>query len=119
MHLEFSDEEVQEASRAATSRLAISLDQPVGQDDTALGDLMAATGPNEQPEDLLALPGLIQVLPERERTVIVLRFFEDLDQYAIAARSAVRRCTCRGCYAAHSPGCTTNWWNPDPKRWLL
>lgn len=85
-HLEFSEEEVQEASQAATSRLAISLDQPVGQDETALGDLMAAPGPNEQPEDLLALPGLVQALPERERTVIVLRFFDDLDQYAIAAR---------------------------------
>ena len=85
-HLEFSEEEVLEASRAATSRLAISLDQPVGKTETALGDFMTAPGANEQPEDLLALPGLIQALPERERTVIVLRFFYDLDQNAIAAR---------------------------------
>jgi RNA polymerase sigma-B factor len=51
-----------------------------------LGDLVAASGPREEPEDLLALPGLVAALPDLEREVIVLRFFHDLDQYAIAAR---------------------------------
>jgi RNA polymerase sigma-B factor len=55
-------------------------------DEGCLGDLVAAPEPREEPEDLLALAGLIAELPELERTVIVLRFFQDLDQSAIAAR---------------------------------
>ena len=35
---------------------------------------------------MLALPGLVSTLPELEREVIVLRFFQDLDQDTIAAR---------------------------------
>jgi RNA polymerase sigma-B factor len=38
------------------------------------------------PEDVLVLPGLMAGLPELEREVIMLRFFQDLDQYEIAAR---------------------------------
>jgi RNA polymerase sigma-B factor len=34
----------------------------------------------------LALPGLVARLPELEREVIVLRFFQELDQDDIAAR---------------------------------
>jgi RNA polymerase sigma factor (sigma-70 family) len=43
-------------------------------------------GAREEPEDLLALPGMVAALPELERKVIMLRFFQDLDQYEIAAR---------------------------------
>jgi hypothetical protein len=69
-----------------TYKAGISDAQPVGQDgDASLGDLMAA-GAGEGPEDLLALPGLMAALPELEREVIMLRFFQDLDQYEIAAR---------------------------------
>jgi RNA polymerase sigma-B factor len=39
-----------------------------------------------RPEDLLVLPGLMAALPELEREVIMLRFYQDLDQYEIAAR---------------------------------
>src|SRR4029450_9011181 len=68
-------------------RVEVSLDQPVGDEgDASLGDLMVASGAREEPEDLLALPGLVAALPELERKVIVLRFFQDLDQYEIAAR---------------------------------
>ena len=42
--------------------------------------------PREEPEDVLVLAGLIAELPELERTVVVVRFFQDLDQSAIAAR---------------------------------
>lgn len=52
----------------------------------ALADHLAAPGPREEPEDLLALAELIAELPELERTVIMLRFCEDLDQSSIAAR---------------------------------
>jgi RNA polymerase sigma-B factor len=34
----------------------------------------------------MALPGMMAALPEMEREVIMLRFFQDLDQYEIAAR---------------------------------
>ena len=47
---------------------------------------MAAPAAREEPEDLLALPELAAALPEREREVIVLWFFQDLDQDTITAR---------------------------------
>ena len=34
----------------------------------------------------MALPGLVARLPALEREVIVLRFFQELDQYEVAAR---------------------------------
>ena len=87
MHLEVSEEVVLEAWAAVTSRRELSLDQPVGDDgDVCLGDLVAAPRANEEPEDLLALAGLVAALPALEREVIVLRFFQDLDQDTIAAR---------------------------------
>ena len=86
-HLGVGEEEVLEGLAAAGSRLEVSLDQPVGEDgDASLGDLMAAPGAREEPEDLLVLPGLMAALPALEREVILLRFFQDLDQYEIAAR---------------------------------
>jgi RNA polymerase sigma-B factor len=85
--LAVSEEEVLEVLTAVTSRWEVSLDQPAGEEaDCCLGDLLAAPGAREEPEDLLALPGLVSGLPELEREVIVLRFFLDLDQDAIAAR---------------------------------
>ncbi len=47
---------------------------------------VAAPGAREAPEDLLALPCLVAALTALEREVIMLRFFQDLDQDAIAAR---------------------------------
>jgi DNA-directed RNA polymerase specialized sigma subunit len=74
-----------------SSRVELSLDQPAGDDrDLRLGDLVAAPRAREEPEDLLALPGLVARLPELEREVIVLRFFQDLDQYEIAYEIAAR-----------------------------
>jgi RNA polymerase sigma-B factor len=86
-HLEVSEEEVLEGLAALSSRSEVSLDQPAGDKaELRLGDLVAAPAAGEEPEDLLALPGLVSVLPELERKVIVLRFFQDLDQDTIAAR---------------------------------
>jgi RNA polymerase sigma-B factor len=86
-HLEADEKEVLEALTAGSSRWEVSLDQPVGDEaDLRLGDLVAAPAAREEPEDLLALPGLVSELPEVEREVIVLRFFQDLDQNTIAAR---------------------------------
>ena len=86
-HLEVDEKEVLEALTAVSSRWEVSLDQPVGDEaDLRLGDLVAAPAAREEPEDLLALPGLVSELPAVERDVIVLRFFQDLDQDTIAAR---------------------------------
>ena len=86
-HLELGEEEVLEGLAAAGSRLEVSLDQPSGDEgDRRLGDLLAAPGAREELEDLLVLPRLVAELPELEREVIILRFFQDLDQYEIAAR---------------------------------
>ncbi|HEX8132002.1 MAG TPA: sigma-70 family RNA polymerase sigma factor, partial [Actinomycetes bacterium] len=86
-YLRVREEEVLEALAAATSRRDVSLDQPTGADpNIRLGDLLAAPGATEDPEDLLALAGMVESLPELEREVIVLRFFQDLDQNTIAAR---------------------------------
>jgi len=86
-HLEVGEEEVLEALAAAGSRRDVSLDQPVGNElDGSLGDLVAAPAAREEPEDLLVLPGMVAALPQLEREVITLRFFQELDQYEIAAR---------------------------------
>jgi RNA polymerase sigma-B factor len=86
-HLELGEEAVLEGLAAAGSRLEVSLDQPTGEEgDRRLGDLVAAPGAREEPEDLLALPGLVARLPAREREVSMLRFFRELDQDEIAAR---------------------------------
>jgi RNA polymerase sigma-B factor len=85
--LGMGEEEVLEALAAVSSRQEVSLDQPVGADaGLPLGELVAAPEAREEPEDLLALPGMMAALPELEREVIMLRFFQDLDQDAIAAR---------------------------------
>ena len=86
-HLGLSEEEALEAIEVASTRSEVSLDQQVGEEgDTSLGDRLPAAGPREELEDLLLLPGLVGRLPEREREIVVLRFFHDLDQYDIAAR---------------------------------
>jgi RNA polymerase sigma-B factor len=86
-HLGMGEEEVLEALAVAGSRRELSLDEPAGNDgDRSLGDLVAAPAAREEPEDLLVLPDLVAALPALERQVIMLRFFQDLDQYEIAAR---------------------------------
>jgi RNA polymerase sigma-B factor len=95
------EEEILEALAAATSRQEVSLDQPAGADpDVRLSDLVAAPGDTEDPEDLLALAGMVEALPELEREVVVLRFFEELDQNTIAARIGFSQMHVSGCSAA-------------------
>ena len=85
--LQLGEEEVLEALAVVSTRWELSLDQPVGDDpDGRLGDLVAEPQAGEEPEDLLALPGLVARLSELEREVILLRFFQELDQDTIAAR---------------------------------
>src|SRR5215203_4418264 len=85
-HLGLTEEELLETWAAAQTQIGLSLDRPVGDDtDASMGDLVAAAGPREEPEDLLVLAGLIAELPDLERQTIVLRFYQDLNQDDIAA----------------------------------
>jgi RNA polymerase sigma-B factor len=85
--LQVTEEEVLEALPVAQSRQELSLDRPVGDDtEVSVGDRLAAPAAREEAQDLLLLPVLVAALPDLERQVVVLRFFEDLDQDAIAAR---------------------------------
>jgi RNA polymerase sigma-B factor len=115
-HLAIDEEAVLEGLAAVTSRQELSLDQPIWVREDAsgcLGDLVAAPGAREEPEDLLALTGMLAALPKLEREVIVLRFLQDLSQYEIAARSASPRCMSPGSSAAPWPVCAPSWWTPD------
>jgi RNA polymerase sigma-B factor len=86
-HLQLREEDVLEALEAAQTRIGCSLDQPAGDTaDACVGDLVAAPGPREEPEDLLVLPEPVAALPQLERQIIMLRYFHDLDQDAIAAK---------------------------------
>ena len=86
-HLDLSEEVILDGLEAAQSRVEISLDKPVGDTpDLSLGELVADPGPREEPEDLLVLTGLVRDLPELERQIVVMRFFEELNQDAIAER---------------------------------
>jgi RNA polymerase sigma-B factor len=84
--LQLPEDELLETWAAAQTRIGLSLDRPAGDDtDTSMGDLLAAPGPREEPEDLLVLADLIADLPELERQVVVMRFYQDLNQDDIAA----------------------------------
>jgi RNA polymerase sigma-B factor len=86
-HLQVTEHELLETWAAAQTRIGLSLDRPAGDDtEVSMGDLLAAPGPGEEPEDLLVLADLIAELPEPERQVVVMRFYQDLNQSDIAAR---------------------------------
>jgi RNA polymerase sigma-B factor len=84
--LRLTEAEVLETLEAAETRIGLSLDGRAAGDELTIGDLLAAPGPQEEPEDLLALADLIAGLPELERQVVVMRYFHDLKQSDIAAR---------------------------------
>jgi RNA polymerase sigma-B factor len=86
-HLNASQDEVLEAIEVAKTRTAPSLDQPAGEDgDATLGDFVVDRRHHEDAEDLLVLPQLVGRLPERERRIVLLRYFEELTQDEIAVR---------------------------------
>ena len=86
-HLQLTEEELLGTWAAGQTRIGLSLDRPVGEDtEVSMGDLLAAPAPREEPEDLLVLADLIAELPELERQVIVMRFYQDLHQDDIAVR---------------------------------
>jgi RNA polymerase sigma-B factor len=90
--LGISSEAVIEALEAATAQSAMSLDVPRGPDDE--GDsLLSAVGAEDESFARLgyldAIAPAIRALSERDRTVLQLRFGEDLKQSEIAERLGI------------------------------
>jgi RNA polymerase sigma-B factor len=89
--LEMDRDEVIEGLVAGSSYNTLSIDSGSGSEDApaiadTLGDLDASL---DQIENREALRPLLAVLPERERTVLLLRFFESLTQTQIAERVGI------------------------------
>lgn len=90
--LEIDREEVVEALVAGSSYNTLSIDSGSGGDDEApsIGDTLGSDDlALEQVENRESLRPLLDALPERERTVLVLRFFENMTQTQIAERIGV------------------------------
>jgi RNA polymerase sigma-B factor len=89
--LEMDRDEVIEGLVAGSSYNTLSIDSGGGGEDApaiadTLGDVDASL---DQIENREALRPLLAVLPERERTVLLLRFFESLTQTQIAERVGI------------------------------
>jgi RNA polymerase sigma-B factor len=83
--------EVVEALIAGSGYNTLSMDSAGGDDDTPpLTETLGSEDANlDRIEDHEALRPLLDALPERERTVVVLRFFESLTQSQIAERVGI------------------------------
>lgn len=84
-----SADAVTEAIMAAGVYRTASLDRPLGEDETSdrLGDLLGDDDPHLQTViDQASLRPLIAELNERDRNILMMRFFEGLSQREIAAR---------------------------------
>ena len=84
---EVSEEEVLEALESGQAYSTASLDAPSGEEDDAPGRVERMGDEDVQVENLeyfASLAPLIQQLPERERTILYLRFFQGLTQSGIA-----------------------------------
>jgi RNA polymerase sigma-B factor len=85
-------EEVLEAMEASSARRPYSLDATVGPDEdaAALVDTLGETDPSfETVEYGEAIGRTLELLPERERVILYLRFVEDLTQSEIADKVGI------------------------------
>ena len=88
--LEMNRDEVVEGLVAGSSYNTLSIDSGGGEDGPAILDSFGAADARlDQIENREALRPLLAALPERERTVLMLRFFEGLTQTQIAERVGV------------------------------
>jgi RNA polymerase sigma-B factor len=93
-HLDLDVAEVLEALEANHRASCSSLDEPSPGDDTADGARFAAALGVDDPylalvEDREALHPLLDALPERERRIVLLRFFGNLTQSEIATLTGI------------------------------
>jgi RNA polymerase sigma-B factor len=88
--LGISTEEVVEGLDAQQAYRSTSLDELVSGADTALADTLgAADAELDKVEYRQTLAPLLDDLPERERTILVLRFFGNMTQTQIADRVGI------------------------------
>jgi RNA polymerase sigma-B factor len=84
-----SEEEVLEAFALRLTRDAVPLDTVTPADPSPAGPRFSGAAPDpelENAEDRLSLWDALRALPQRERTILELRFVEDLTQTEIAER---------------------------------
>ena len=92
-HLGIGEDEVIEGLDSGNAYTAVSLSTPVGVGDAAATEVQDLLG-DEDPglatvEDRAALRPLLAALSERDRTIVVLRFFGNLTQSQIAERIGI------------------------------
>ncbi len=87
--VERSEEDVMEALQGAQSYTSASLDEPLGEDRTALDVLGGEDEGYAQTDRRLMVIDGLQALAEREQEIVRLRFFDGLTQREIADRVGV------------------------------
>jgi RNA polymerase sigma-B factor len=89
--LDLSEDEVAEALQADEARRTLSLDVPRSRDDRESTPMVETVGGAEPGYDTVEAQIAADEAPldERERTVLMLRFEEDLNQYEIGRRLGV------------------------------
>jgi RNA polymerase sigma-B factor len=89
--LDLTDEEVVEALQAEEARRTLSLDVPRSREDAESAPMVETVGTSEEGFDRVEAQLAAEEAPlsERERTVLRLRFEEDLNQYEIGRRLGV------------------------------
>ncbi|GGS41955.1 RNA polymerase sigma factor SigF [Streptomyces griseoviridis] len=86
------EEDVREGQAALESFSALSLDAELqgGDDDYSLGDALGGPDPAlDTVVDREAVRGSLAALPERERAILYMRFFDDMTQSGIAERLGI------------------------------
>ena len=85
-----SEEQVLEAMDAVQAYSTASLDAPTGEDGSPASETLGSVDERfEISEEWLSVSPALQALPERERSILYLRFFEGLTQSEIAARVGI------------------------------
>jgi RNA polymerase sigma-B factor len=90
-HLDSSEDDLLEAMEAGAAYRPDSMDAPSAEGDKpTLGDQISAPGTDvDVITERVTVRALMSQLPERERMVVYLRYFEDLTQAEIAERVGV------------------------------
>jgi RNA polymerase sigma-B factor len=91
-HLDLSQEQVYEGLEAGNAYHSMSLDEALSPDadSDSLGETLGETDAAlDGVEDYESLRPLIERLPERERTILTLRFFRHMTQTQIADRIGI------------------------------
>jgi RNA polymerase sigma-B factor len=88
--LEVGEEDVLEALEAGAAHRADSLDAPLGDGDRTASDKLGEGDVGfGRAEGRMIVEDLLATLPERERTILELRFYDNLSQEEIAERIGV------------------------------